>query len=754
MSWQAERDENERLKAERGMVRQQSPYVVCHTPPESARTESQLELFASVPYSYGYVERWLDSLPRKRLREHFRKLYLKKYRSVEIGGERLANTWIREVVGKRLKKVFRQYKVDLSWLLSFEQKSPDFRDFLKENGQAIFENFNRTFNADAPVEQWTADEHCWQAVNNRFNRYVHREIAKGSLPFYLLTENKMALMSYELSLTFAKLQQAFIDDQLAKQQAFSPSEIDSLMLEIYAECGRACASIGFPLKHWDSFQRRGTVKQESIEVILAKICDERHWLRLMKRKQRQMIEHIAIACGEVRKQFSSYISKQGLSEWKMQQKKNYDFLKAMILENVEDPAEQQELLAIVMKSDSNPTNRRHLMMTMLNGVEQWAEESGHEALFLTLTAPSGYHATLFNGQDNPKWYGTSPKQTNAYLNGVWAKVRALLAKRGIGFYGMRVAEPHHDATPHWHLLMYVQAKDKADVIEIFRTKALEVDGTERGAKEHRFKVEEIDREKGSATAYVAKYIAKNVDGFADDDEVSDEDPNMKLKDNAKRARAWASLWGIRQFQFYGVSSVGVWRELRRLTKGDLNDDELEELRVCADVGCYASYLKRQGGAMVKRKDQAVRLHYQETEPNKFGETRQKIDGVRLSRCLDWVKTRLKQWAIKRKAKTQTESEPTPEMIGRSDPNKGDFIAPRTCVSNCNRPQGREKVRDVVQFMNEHRNEVELIQFWLKLKQISSRWITDYRICRLILGEKLGIYGGMSIYWNGQEVVLV
>ncbi|SUT94668.1 Bacteriophage replication gene A protein (GPA) [[Actinobacillus] rossii] len=92
----------------------------------------------------------------------------------------------------------------------------------------------------------------------------------------------------------------------------------------------------------------------------------------------------------------------------------------------------------------NPALRRLEMMTRLNGLEQWAEETQHHALFLTLTAPSTFHATLSHGEQNPKWNGASPRATHQYLNRVWAQFRALLAKRDIGFYGMRVAEPHHD----------------------------------------------------------------------------------------------------------------------------------------------------------------------------------------------------------------------------------------------------------------------------------------------------------------------
>ncbi|MCX2960058.1 MAG: replication endonuclease, partial [Serratia symbiotica] len=58
--------------------------------------------------------------------------------------------------------------------------------------------------------------------------------------------------------------------------------------------------------------------------------------------------------------------------------------------------------------------------------------------------------------------------------------------------------------------------------EIFRTYALKEDGHEPGAQENRFQVVPIDKAHGSATGYIAKYISKNIDGFALDGEKDDE----------------------------------------------------------------------------------------------------------------------------------------------------------------------------------------------------------------------------------------
>jgi len=96
--------------------------------------------------------------------------------------------------------------------------------------------------------------------------------------------------------------------------------------------------------------------------------------------------------------------------------------------------------------------------------------------------------------------------------------------------------------------------------------ALAEDPFEPGAAKHRFEVVVIDPDRARATGYVAKYVAKNIDGYQVE---IDDEAALHTSISAIRAASWASVWDIWQFQPLGGPPVTVWRELKRLDKSDL-----------------------------------------------------------------------------------------------------------------------------------------------------------------------------------------
>jgi hypothetical protein len=287
-------------------------------------------------------------------------------------------------------------------------------------------------------------------------------------------------------------------------------------------------------------------------------------------------------------------------------------LKSLVMTN--ELGEQFSLHDVYEANVSNPTLRRNELMTRARGFEDMAKEFGNIGIFVTLTCPSKYHnAYSKSGQRNPKWQGLTPYEGQQYLCNTWAKMRAEFARQDIRTYGLRIAEPQHDGTPHWHMMLFVEQKQAEQFKSIIERYSFEEDGNEQGARENRVKFVDIDPKKGSAAGYIAKYVCKNIDGANLDKGVYGEDPIMA----AQRVEAWASCWGIRQFQQIGGVSVTVWRELRRLRNSSVFKDEaLTELHKAADEGNWASYTKLMGGVFCMRKSQAIRPYY-EMEVNKI-----------------------------------------------------------------------------------------------------------------------------------------
>jgi hypothetical protein len=194
-----------------------------------------------------------------------------------------------------------------------------------------------------------------------------------------------------------------------------------------------------------------------------------------------------------------------------------------------------------------------------------------------------------------------------------------------------VAEPHHDGCPHWHLLLFHDAAVSDELRAVMLRYFLENEApTERGAAQHRVKFERINRAKGSAAAYIAKYIAKNVDGYA----VGTDLYGAPAVESSQRVHAWAATWRIRQFQQLGGAPVTVWRELRRINPENLPDGllpaELVQAIAAVNIGQtgalwahgWAAYTKAQGGPCANRKHRAIKLLRLESgEVNRYTEVK-------------------------------------------------------------------------------------------------------------------------------------
>jgi hypothetical protein len=384
---------------------------------------------------------------------------------------------------------------------------------------------------------------------------------------------------------------------------------------------------------------------------LARLQCQYWWRRAIRKDHGRAVEGSAIRLGIVHKKAELYVSNESVSRRTQQRSRNRNMLESV--QAVNELGQSYTLAELADLSVSNPVIRRGELMTRIAGFELVADEVGHVGEFYTFTCPSRMHPRHYKtGKRNIKYDGTTPDKAQKYLSTIWARARAAIKRRGLNFYGFRVAEPQHDGTPHWHLLLFMPSENRKVIREICKKYCLQVDGTEKGASEHRFKAVAIDKKRGTAAGYIAKYIAKNIDGYGVDKDLFGNDP----KASARRVDAWASTWGVRQFQQIGGPSVTVWRELRRLGSGEQFSGVLADAVKCADDGDWAGYIVAMGGANVPRglhpiklaKKEAVDKETGDIRLNRYGEpSTGGIFGIECGSVV--VTTRVHEWKVEKMA---------------------------------------------------------------------------------------------------------
>ncbi len=432
------------------------------------------------------------------------------------------------------------------------------------------------------------------------------------------------------------------------------------------------------------------------EGAIERTRDDAWWRRQARCKHGRNVEGVARDLDLVNLRAGKYVSDESLDRRKQQRSRNLRTLEACMAVN--ELGQRYTLAELSELSVSNPAIRRSELMTRMVGFERIADDLDHVAEFYTLTCPSRFHSHTY-GKNNSihrnKAYesGLSPKDAADYLQKVWARTRAAFARRGVYVYGFRVAEPHHDGCPHWHLLLFMAVQHRDIVSEVFEHYAMQDTPEERGASKYRFKAVPIDKSRGSATGYIAKYIAKNIDAYGLESDLYGQDP----REGAMRVDAWASTWGIRQFQQIGGPTVGVWRELRRLNTEDFGAKVglmglvLEEARAAADAGDWAGYVTAMDG-LKARKLQPIKLSKAgemsadtgevvgELKPNKYGEdVAGRVTGVTIGNVI--FVTRCHEWKIE-KITREVESDNVKKFVVKGFDLGFGFDLPWTCVNNC------------------------------------------------------------------------
>ena len=320
-----------------------------------------------------------------------------------------------------------------------------------------------------------------------------------------------------------------------------------------------------------------------------RMCCKRWWLRRLRTYHSRGFEATARDLCVVSRKAQVYASDETVARVEARAEENVSMLELM--EAVcEETGEAVSLAEIATHSLANPALRRGEIMMRTRGFDEYAQSLGYSAVMVTTTCPSRFHPVLSKtGAANPRYEGATPRDSQAHLCGNWARARAKIKRREIDVFGLRVAEPHHDGTPHHHYLLFAPADRMDEVKAILTEYALRDSPEEPGAQVRRITFVDIDRSNGgSAAGYVAKYISKSLDGFG----LQEDLLGLDITESVKRVVAWARTWGIRQFQQFGGPRVGLWREARRVREEVAGAPEgFELIRKCADSGDWAGFCK-------------------------------------------------------------------------------------------------------------------------------------------------------------------
>lgn len=346
--------------------------------------------------------------------------------------------------------------------------------------------------------------------------------------------------------------------------------------ECYLVCDRVQTADAIQAGIADVCARRGVSEPvaRTLGGYIARAVDKGWWRRRLRKELVRRFEHTSIQLGLTHLRADPYISREIAIAQAAQNNENQKLLELCIATN--EYGDVYSLAKLATLGTANKAIRRGELMLRIRGFEEVASVLGHVGMFWTITCPSKFHSV---GGTNDGYKDFTPSDAQKYLVGVWALIRSALHRRGIRPYGFRIAEPHTDGCPHWHMLLFLAPHEVEIMERVIRKYALQVDGDEDGAQKNRVKLVKIEAGKGTAAGYIAKYVSKNIDGTGVGDHKTfesgetyvitvDRFGDVELT-ASQRVTYWAQVWDIRQFQPIGGPQISVWRELSRLDEGAL-----------------------------------------------------------------------------------------------------------------------------------------------------------------------------------------
>ncbi len=290
------------------------------------------------------------------------------------------------------------------------------------------------------------------------------------------------------------------------------------------------------------------IKGSTMKDKLINIADEKKLKSQIKRIQKQRSELLKLHSGLIGSgQAYEICSDEVVRNREADEAKQLDY----VMKN--SVAYENKKIIPLWKIASTEKQRFAEIFIQVTSLDLYAKQLDYKPLFITFTAPARFHPKPSKGVSS--WDGSTPKDSNDYLKGLWNAFRKDIHRHKIEMNGFWAVEPHKDQCFHKHALMYVNKKHYDELVILINKHFRH--------SENAVRIEEIDTKKSKATSYVMKYLTKS---FNMDFELKGGVLNIdKLEiSNHKKVRAVQALWGVRRYAMFGVkNTLSLWRELKR-----------------------------------------------------------------------------------------------------------------------------------------------------------------------------------------------
>ncbi|MBB1449698.1 replication endonuclease [Pseudoalteromonas sp. SG43-1] len=351
----------------------------------------------------------------------------------------------------------------------------------------------------------------------------------------------------------------------------------------------------------------------------------------------------------------------------------------------ETPKDAQNYLTQTWARARSKLNRRGLKYFGVRVVEPHADgcPHWHMMLFMPKNKLQEVNAILrwyFIQEDKTELYDYyGPVQTRAKVVNEWVDINT----HGVHIKTVEKCVSYRAGTKKSELFKTYKQKRREWGLKKSQGKKAKAPSKFYRTFSPRFDAIKMDKSKGSAASYIAKYISKNIDGYQLSDH-EDAETGENLQEQANPVLAWASTWNIRQFQFQGSPSVTVYRELRRMPKGKtISDETIEPIRHAADTANWKDYVKLQGGMCIGRAANFKSMYEDTQMGNDYAEVVRRIKGIvtnvsiesKLHRMINNVynvtietslKTRLVEWTRQLKGTAEKLNAKDNTNVGAAD----------------------------------------------------------------------------------------